>query len=215
MKTKVVFLTLVLTLVLAVSVVPVGAEKAPDCVDLGSFSVCYLGMLEHRDGTSTWTYAVVSDATGSRAGLSQFSVGICPAVIDSAVPGDGQAYTTPAKYGEVVGREGIVYKVQLGNNVDTGIHGITFAGGLPNLGQKGANEVDIFQFTIPSEGIAPSLVDVGIKVGSMSFVDSLPGPKVLLRTDCPGDSEGSRNTINDKIALEGVEASPFGSLKRP
>jgi hypothetical protein len=159
--------------------VPVGAQgSCPDEANFGIFIVSFLGKTDNPDGTSTWTYAVTSDnetgAQGSPA-LSHWDLGLCSPAIDGVSPGHGETYTTVGSFDGATGRAGIEYTVEIGLNPHTGIRGIKFENGDPNLGEDGQVETDIFQFTL-DDHYDTTCVEVGTKGGGEVNQGYILGP---------------------------------------
>jgi hypothetical protein len=179
-KSTTMILVALMLVALLVPAVPVGAQ-GPSCgdeADLGIFTVSFLGKTDNPDGTSTWTYAVTSDnvpgSEGSPA-LSHWDLGLCYPAIESVSPGHGETYTTIGSYGVTVGREGIDYTVEIGLDPHTGIRGIKFENGDPNLGEDGKEETDIFQFTLDKH-YDTECVPVGTKAGGEVNQGYILGP---------------------------------------
>jgi hypothetical protein len=177
-KSTMIFVTLMLVALLVLAV-PVGAQgDCSDEADLGIFTVSFLGKTDNPDGTSTWTYAVTSDdlpgSEGSPA-LSHWDLGLCSPAIDGVSPGHGETYTTIGSFDGTTGREGIEYTVEIVLDPHTGIRGIKFEDGDPNLGEDGQVETDIFQFTL-DDHYDTMCVEVGTKAGGEVNQDYILGP---------------------------------------
>ena len=176
-KLAIVGLALFVLLVSAVGVAA-AASIPGDCldtVDIAGFTVCFIGKDDNTDGTTTWTYAVQSDAEESTAALSHFTVELCPTTYKHVEPGHDETYTTPASLGGFSGRDGIEYVVQIGEDPTTRVGGIKFEDGEPGLGEDGAVEVDIFQFDLPTQNFDIGEITIGIKAPG-SYTNTIDGP---------------------------------------
>lgn len=167
-----------LLLLIILTVTPVWAYEVPDCVDVGTFTVCFLGVQSHGDGTFTWTYSATSDGAQNTSALSNWSLELC--ATSDVVPGDGDAYTTFTPFGDVEGRPDVVYTVAVGLNPATNIIGIKYEDasnpyGADNLGEGGAVETDIFQFTAPPNRVVDN-VEVTVKAGDTISTALITGP---------------------------------------
>ncbi|MBN1259607.1 MAG: hypothetical protein JXB35_02910 [Anaerolineae bacterium] len=161
---------------------PVAAQIPDECTDLaviGGFTVCFVGKNDNADATSTWTYAIQSDDDNKTAALSHWVLELCPAVLDDVSPNDGDNYTTPGSFGNIMGRAGINYTIAVGQDPTLGITGIKFEDGEPNLGEDGAVETDIFQFTLPTDNIGYAPIQVGTKAGQNRITGAILGPRLL------------------------------------
>ncbi|MGC9350210.1 MAG: hypothetical protein ACP5JG_18865 [Anaerolineae bacterium] len=171
---------LLLVVVLLLAVGPaVAASVIPDnCVDaavVGGFTLCFIGKTDNEDNTSTWTYAIQTDGDPSTPALSHWSLQLCTAASPYVDPGNGETYVTPASVSGFQGREGIEYTVVLGSDPTTGVSGIKWEDGAPNLGENGPVETDIHQFTMPTQNIAIGETTFGIKAAG-SYTDTIQGP---------------------------------------
>lgn len=184
-----------LTLVaLLVPVAAVGAQTTYECVDVGYWEVCFLGVTNNPDGTSTWTYSVTSDdvcgggPNGTKA-LSHWDLALCGSafddVVDPELDEDGKGmYETFSPFDSVEGRVGIMYAVEVGpdGSIEPPVYGIKFGdamfptGGEANLGEDCVEETDIFQFTLGHQ--YPTIgVEVATKAGGdVGMVEYISGP---------------------------------------
>lgn len=180
MKTRRLAIGIVALLLVLVSAIGIAAyspipDDCLDTVDIAGFTVCFAGMDDNNDGTTTWTYAVQSDDENNTPALSHFTIQICPTTYPHVDPGHDDVYTTPASYGTITGRAGIEYVVQIGEDPTTGVGGIKFEDGEPGLGEDGAIEVDIFQFDLPTQNIGIGETQIGIKAAG-SYTGTIDGP---------------------------------------
>jgi hypothetical protein len=172
---------LLIVVVLLVSVGPaLAASVIPgDCVDsvqVAGFTICFVGKTDNNDNTSTWTYAIQSDGDPSTPALSHWTLQLCPATLPYVDPNNGDVYVTPATISGFEGREGIEYTVVLGSDPTTGVSGIKYEDGTPNLGENGQVETDIFQFTLPTQNIAIGETTFATKAGPGSGTGTIQGP---------------------------------------
>jgi hypothetical protein len=167
-----------LTVLFAAGNVAAAGVIPDDCVDyveLGGFTICFLGKTAEDDGYSTWTYAIQSDGDDSTRALSHWAIKVCPSTFEYVQPGDGETYTTIGSFGDFTGREGIEYTVVVGMDPTTGVSGLKFEDGQPNLGEGGAMETDIFQFRLPTANIGIGDVPVAVK-NKDSYDGTISGP---------------------------------------
>lgn len=167
-----------LTVLFAAGNVAAAGVIPDDCVDyvqLGGFTICFLGKTADNDGFSTWTYAIQSDGDDSTGALSHWAIEVCPTTFEYVQPGDGETYTTIGSFGAFTGRAGIDYTVVVGIDPTTGVSGLKFEEGEPNLGENGAVETDIFQFRLPTANIGIGDVSVAVK-NQNSYDGTISGP---------------------------------------
>jgi hypothetical protein len=177
-----------------------------DCVDfveLGGFTICFLGKVDDQDGFSTWMYAIQSDGESSTGALSHWSIKVCPSTFEYVQPGDGETYTTLGAFGDFTGRPGIDYTVGVGIDPTTGVSGIKFEEGEPNLGEDGAVETDIFQFRLPTENTGIGEIPVAVK-NADSYTGTISGPEF----------QESTNSVQTQTLLQ-VEAPTITSCDVP
>ena len=85
----------VATAALLLSVFLVAPTSASDhCVDVGGYTICFLGAEDLGGGESQWTYSVTSDSTEGNA-LSHWTLELCSGFQDSVDPGNGDTYRMP------------------------------------------------------------------------------------------------------------------------
>lgn len=138
----------VLASAVAVSAAGVIPDDCVDAVTVGDSIVCFMGKEDHANKTTTWTYGVMRISGESGGAMSHVTFSICVDDPDALTPSNGDTYTTPATYGDFMGRSGINYNVVVGFDPTTGVEGIKFEDGVP---EQTAGEVDIFQFTQPTQ----------------------------------------------------------------
>jgi hypothetical protein len=180
MKTRKFAIGIVVLLLVLISAIGVAAyspipDDCLDSVEIAGFTVCFAGQDDNNDGTTTWTYAVQSDAKNSTPALSHFTLELCPTFYPYVEPGHEDTYTTPGSYQTITGREGIQYIVEIGTDPTTGVGGIKFEDGEPPLGEDGAVEIDIFQFDLPTQNVAVGEINVGVKAAG-SYTGTIDGP---------------------------------------
>lgn len=164
----------ILSSAMAVSAAGVIPTDCIDFVEVGDSIVCFMGKEDHPDDTTTWTYGV-QRLTGSSGGaMSHVTFSICIDDPSAVTPTTGDVYTTPGSYGAFMGRPGINYNVVVGFDPTTGVEGIKFEDGIP---EQTAGEVDIFQFTQPTQ-MDPGWekTPFGLKDGNSGYPMEIMGP---------------------------------------
>ncbi len=135
-------------------------ESGPD---EGGFTVQLLDMEDAGDGNTIFTWRVFTGEATDHA-LSHITFGIMPDIAPSG-------YYTIGDYeicfgggiaacDTFTGRDGIDYVVEMGTDPTCGLTGIKFEDGEPGLGEDGAVEADIFQFTVET---MPTEIEVSTK----------------------------------------------------
>jgi len=222
MKTKIGLLlavVMVLSSVLAVSAAGMVPDDCDDYVNLGGFTICFLGKSDNGDGYSTWTYLVQStgeftedDEDTTRRALSHWVLQICPSTYGVVDPGKGDTYTTFSGFGDFTGRDGVEYSVDIGTDPPTGISGIKFDDAGGQLGKDGVTESDIFQFTLPTQNIGIGEVEVGLK-HQYAYTGTISGPQFQLGA---GTSDG-QSSFNSQVPVisncESTNAVSFVSFQ--
>ena len=157
---------------------------------VGTFEVDFLDVSYNGDGTSTWTYKVSSDTDSQTHALSHWTLELCPdatvvspigtyTTIDSFTDGGGTMYT---------GRADITYTVVLGLDTPSGVSGIKYedaknaAGDEDNLGEDGAMEMDIFQFTLDKHYAVDDTNLAATKAGGDVDTATILGPSLDCET---------------------------------
>jgi hypothetical protein len=177
-------LMLVLLLLTAAPAFALIPDPDVDCLSwayVDHFLVCFVGATDNDDGTSTWTYAVQSDDDRRTAALASWTLELCEPAIDNVDPGDRETYTTVTGFGDVTGRSGIEYAVRVGFDWTTGVRGIKFVSEFPHyLGAGGRIETDIFQFTLLTEDVTATPIEVNVAARG----GVLPGWGFILGPEC-------------------------------
>ncbi|HIC88584.1 MAG TPA: hypothetical protein EYP04_04180 [Anaerolineae bacterium] len=180
-------------------------------VDLLGFTVTFIEAKDNGDGTYTWTYKITSDDDRHTKALSHWALQLCHEAGDAIVPEDFDEYETIGRYVDMngqehTGREGIEYDVEVGVDRTTGISGIVYEDGSPNLGDNG-QETDIFQFTLRGD-FGVEEVGVGIKAGRNVAVGVINGPSCAsAETPTPTPTDTPTPTPTPEPSNSGVRVS--------